>query len=75
VIDESELVKQMTELLREAPRTWYEILEHFAGQPYRPLYRAFGQIRGKRGRREDLSPTYPYTFTAQDSAGDGATGS
>ena len=33
-----------------------------SSQPYRPLYRAFGQLRPKLGRREDLAPAFPYTF-------------
>jgi hypothetical protein len=30
-------VEQMTAFIKQAPRTWYEILQHFAGQPYPPV--------------------------------------
>lgn len=65
-LDEAALAAQMTAFLEEKPRTWYEIEQHFAGQPYRGLYRAFGQLRPKLGRREDLGPGYPYTFSDTD---------
>jgi hypothetical protein len=55
-------VEQMTAFIKQAPRTWYEILQHFAGQPYTPVYRAFGKLRPKLGRRVDLVPAFPYTF-------------
>jgi hypothetical protein len=48
--------------IKQAPRTWYEILQHFAGQPYPPVYRALGKLRPKLGRRVDLVPAFPYTF-------------
>jgi phenylpyruvate tautomerase PptA (4-oxalocrotonate tautomerase family) len=51
--------KQRAEL---AEATWYEILQHFTGQPYPPVYRAFGKLRPKLGRRVDLVPAFPYTF-------------
>lgn len=62
-LSEDELVEQMTAFIKEKPRTWFDILERFAGQPYRPLYRAFARLRPKLGRREDLPPAYPYTFS------------
>ena len=61
-LDEAALVEQMTAFIKKAPRTWYEILQHFAGQPYPPVYRAFGKLRPKLGRRVDLVPAFPYTF-------------
>jgi 4-hydroxy-3-polyprenylbenzoate decarboxylase len=33
-MSESDVVKEMGALLREKSRSWGEILEHFAGQPY-----------------------------------------
>jgi hypothetical protein len=48
--------------IQEKPRTWYEILQRFAGQPYPAVYRAFGRLWPDLGRREDLAPTFPYTF-------------
>jgi UbiD family decarboxylase len=62
-LDEAALVELMTEFLEEKPRTWYEILQHFAGQPYPGVYRAFGRLRPKLGRRVDLVPAFPYTFS------------
>jgi 3-polyprenyl-4-hydroxybenzoate decarboxylase len=61
-LDEAALVEQMTAFIKQAPRTWYQILQHFAGQPYPPVYRAFGKLRPKLGRRVDLVPAFPYTF-------------
>lgn len=66
VKSEAEVVKEMTDLIREKPRTWHEILESFAGQPYPVLYRAFGQLRHKLGRIADERPNYPYTFSDTD---------
>ncbi len=66
VKSEAEVVKEMAELIREKPRTWHEILEHFAGQPYPVVYRAFGQLRSKLGRMADERPNYPYTFSDGD---------
>ena len=63
---EADVAKEMEELIREKPRTWREILEHFAGQPYPVVYRAFGQLRPKLGRRADERPNYPYTFSDTD---------
>jgi len=68
-LDEAALVEQMTAFLEEKPRTWYEILQRFAGQPYAPVYRAFGQLRPKLGRRVDLIPTFPYTFSDTEFTG------
>jgi UbiD family decarboxylase len=62
-LNEAALVEQMTAFIDQEPRTWYEILQHFAGQPYPAVYRAFGSLRPKLGRREDLAPTFPYTFS------------
>ena len=49
-----------------APRTWKEVLEHFAGQSYPGLYRAFGELRPKLGCMADQPPFYPYTFADSD---------
>jgi hypothetical protein len=62
-LSEADVVKQMSHFIREAPRTWQEILERFAGQPYPIVYRAFGQLRPKLGRRANASPNFPYTFS------------
>jgi 2,5-furandicarboxylate decarboxylase 1 len=62
VKSEADVLKEMTDLIREKPRTWHEILEHFSGQPYPVVYRAFGQLRPKLGRMADERPSYPYTF-------------
>jgi hypothetical protein len=67
-LDDAALAERMTAFIAEKPRTWYEILQRFAGQPYRRLYRAFGRLRPKLGRREDLAPGYPYTFADSEFA-------
>jgi hypothetical protein len=70
--DEAALVEQMTAFIEQAPRTWYEILQHFAGQPYPAVYRAFGKLRPNLGRRVDLGPEFPYTFSHTEfTQGDG----
>jgi UbiD family decarboxylase len=72
--DEGALVEQMTAFIKQAPRTWYEILQRFAGQPYPPVYRAFGKLRPNLGRRVDLGPDFPYTFSQTEfTQGDGGT--
>jgi hypothetical protein len=67
-LDESALVEQMTTLLDDKPRTWYQILQHFAGQPHPDVYRAFGELRPRLGRRVDMAPAFPYTFADTDFA-------
>jgi 4-hydroxy-3-polyprenylbenzoate decarboxylase len=62
-LPEAEIVAEMRHFIREVPRTWQEILEHFAGQPYPVVYRAFGQLRPTLGRRANASPNFPYTFS------------
>lgn len=66
VKSEADVAKEMEQLIRNKPRTWHEILEHFAGQPYPIVYRAFGQLRPRLGRLADERPTYPYTFSDTD---------
>ena len=66
VKSEAEVVKEMTELIGEKPQTWHQILEHFAGQPYPIIYRAFGQLRPKLGRMADERPNYPYALSDTD---------
>jgi hypothetical protein len=43
-----------------------DLIQHFAGQPYPALYRAFGELRPKLGRMADQRPFYPYTFSDKD---------
>ena len=59
---EEELTKEMSDYIKESPRTWREIITHFHGQPNPLIYRAFGNIRNKLGRLADRRPDYPYTF-------------
>ena len=66
-LTEYELTKDMAALIREAPRTWKEILQHFNGQPYKVVYRAFSNLRHELGRCDD-APWYRYTFSDTDSA-------
>lgn len=63
---EDEATREMEAFIRQKPRTWKEILEHFAGQPYPIVYRAFGQLRHHLGRIADERPQYPYTFSHAD---------
>ena len=65
-MSEDEVVKEMTSMIREKPRSWNELLGHFASQPYPVVYRAFGQLRPKLGRMADQRPDYPYTFSKED---------
>ena len=71
-LTEAQIIAEMTHFIRDVPRTWQEILEHFAGQPYPIVYRAFGQLRPTLGRRANASPNFPYTFSE---AGDFVEGS
>jgi hypothetical protein len=52
-MSEDELTQEMQNILPEKPGTWKEILEHFAGQPYPIVYRAFDRLRPKLGRMAD----------------------
>jgi hypothetical protein len=53
----------MRHFIQEVPRTWQEILERFAGQPYPFVYRAFGSLRPQLGRMANASPNFPYIFS------------
>ncbi len=66
---EEELTADMAALIREAPRTWKEILQHYNGQSYRTVYRAFSNLRHQLGRCDD-APWYRYTFSDTDFAVD-----
>lgn len=65
-MSEANLTTALTNFIKEKPRTWKEVVEEFAGQPYRVLYRAFGELRPKLGRVADDAPTFPYTFADTD---------
>ena len=62
VKSEDEIAQEMESLIREKPRTWHQLVTHFAGQPYPALYKAFGRLRPRLGRMADQRPDYPYTF-------------
>jgi hypothetical protein len=66
---EDELTADVAELTGEAPRTWKEILQHYQGQPYPIIYRAFSNLRPRLGRCDD-APWYRYTFSDTDFAVD-----
>jgi 4-hydroxy-3-polyprenylbenzoate decarboxylase len=57
----------MATFIKEAPRSWKEILEKYHGQPYPLIYRAFGNLRHRLGRSND-APWYRYTFSDHDFA-------
>ena len=58
-LPEPEVIRQMEAFIREKPRTWKEVVERFAGQPYPVIYRVFGALRPKLGRMADERPFYP----------------
>ena len=62
---EAALAKDMEAFIQAQPRSWKEILQHYHGQPYRPIYRAFSSLRHRLGRSPD-APWYRYTFSDQD---------
>jgi 4-hydroxy-3-polyprenylbenzoate decarboxylase len=59
---EDAIAKEMESLIRSAPRSWKEILQHFKGQHYRDVYRAFGRLRSRLGRVVQ-PPFFPYAFS------------
>lgn len=61
---EEQITAEMTELIKKEPRSWKELLQHFHGQHYRVVYRAFGNLRPKLGRVME-GPFFPYTFSEQ----------
>lgn len=65
-LSEQQVTDEMTKLLQERPRTWHEISERFADQPYNLVARAFGTLRPKLGRRMDLHPEFSYAFSGGD---------
>jgi 4-hydroxy-3-polyprenylbenzoate decarboxylase len=68
-MSEDELTADMEVLIGEAPRTWKEILQHYNGQSYKVVYRAFSNLRPRLGRCAD-APWYRYTFSDSDFAVD-----
>jgi len=71
-MDKDMLAKNMEAFIKTAPRSWKEILQHFHGQPYRPIYQAFGELRHRLGRAAD-APWYRYTFADSDFAAEAPT--
>ena len=59
---EEQITDEMASLIKERPRSWKDLLEHFHGQHYRDIYRAFGNLRPKLGRVME-EPFFPYTFS------------
>jgi len=43
----------MAARVREAPRTWKEVLQHVVGPPYRVVYGALSNLRHQPGRCDD----------------------
>ena len=60
-MDKDALTKDMEVFIRAAPRSWKDILQHYHGQPYRPIYQAFSALRHRLGRCSD-APWYRYAF-------------
>ena len=71
-LSEADIAREMEQLISEAPRSWKELVEHFAGQPYPALYKAFSSLRHRLGRVADDRPNYPYTFAETDFVTSGA---
>ena len=69
VMSEAELTLGMASLIRKAPRTSKEILQHYNGQPYRAVYGAFSNLRHQLGRCDDET-WYRYTVSDTDFAVD-----
>lgn len=63
---EAEITEAMRAMIKQAPRSWKEILTAFNGQNYRDIYRAFGNLRSELGRVVE-PPYYPYAFKVDDS--------
>lgn len=61
-MSEDEVAKEMESLIRSAPRSWKDLLQHFHGQHYRDVYRAFGRLRPRLGRVV-TPPYFPYAFS------------
>jgi hypothetical protein len=59
---EDQIAKEMDSFIRNSPRSWKELLQHFKGQNYRDVYRAFGRLRSKLGRVVQ-PPFFPYAFS------------
>ncbi|MFA6916851.1 MAG: UbiD family decarboxylase [Parachlamydiales bacterium] len=64
---EEELTQDMEKFIKEAPRSWKEILQKYHGQAYPLIYRAFSNLRHQLGRAGD-SPWFRYTFSDHDFA-------
>lgn len=59
---EEEMTVDMEALIKQAPRSWMEILQHYYGQSYPVIYRSFGNIRHKLGRTDD-APWFRYVLS------------
>jgi 2,5-furandicarboxylate decarboxylase 1 len=66
-MSEDALLADLTAFIKEAPRSWRDILQHYHGQSYRVIYRAFSRLRHQLGRAGD-SPWFRYTFSDRDFA-------
>jgi 2,5-furandicarboxylate decarboxylase 1 len=64
---EEQIANDMTAFIKQAPRSWREILVKYHGQPYNLIYRAFGSLRHRLGRAGD-KPWFRYTFADHDFA-------
>lgn len=61
LMSENELTHDMELFIRDKARAWKEILQHYKGQPYPVIYKAFGNLRPQLGRKDD-APWYRYMF-------------
>ena len=65
--DIKKIEKRMRDFIKQAPRSWREILVEYHGQPYPVIYRAFGNLRHSLGRLNQ-EPWFKYTFSESDFA-------
>lgn len=65
-MNEQTLTQDMELFIQEQARSWKEILQHYHGQSYPIIYKAFSNLRHRLGRKED-APWYRYVFTDKDS--------
>ena len=63
-LTEEQITQAMEQFITDDPRSWKDILEHFRGQDYRKVYRAFGTLRPRLGRVVE-PPYFPYTFRGE----------
>jgi 2,5-furandicarboxylate decarboxylase 1 len=62
VMTEDALTADLEAFIKQQPRSWFEIVSKYQGQPYPVIYRSFGNLRHRLGRVDD-APWYRYTLS------------